>query len=173
MDYDDLSSRFSPGSLKQDSSFGVANLRFVILWHSLPSDFAGQTSQSRSDSSQWVGGQRVSHFDLMFEFGDALKTYELLRLPIPGERIPVQNLADHRLHYLDYEGPVSNNRGHVTRWAKGTYRTIRSGFNEHDEKKWIVDLFSDRLHARLAILEILGKHYVRASRWELMGTKRP
>ena len=30
-------------------------------------------------------------------------------------------LPDHRLAYLDYEGPISGDRGSVTRWDRGTY----------------------------------------------------
>lgn len=33
-----------------------------------------------------------------------------------------EQLADHRLAYLEYEGPVSGNRGQVTRWDAGQYQ---------------------------------------------------
>jgi hypothetical protein len=36
--------------------------------------------------------------------------------------IEAERLADHRLAYLDYEGPVTGNRGNVRRIDVGTYR---------------------------------------------------
>ena len=33
-------------------------------------------------------------------------------------------LPDHRLFYLDYEGPVSGNRGTVSRWDQGYYQVL-------------------------------------------------
>jgi hypothetical protein len=34
-------------------------------------------------------------------------------------------MGDHRLAYLDYEGPVSNDRGTVTRVDAGTFTWLR------------------------------------------------
>src|SRR5262249_41898667 len=39
-----------------------------------------------------------------------------------GLILPARPLGDHRLAYLDYEGPVSGNRGTVRRVDRGTYR---------------------------------------------------
>jgi hypothetical protein len=62
------------------------------------------------------------HWDLMLEAGEALCTWRLARPPLePGETIAASKLADHRLHYLDYEGPVSGGRGTVKRWDAGSY----------------------------------------------------
>lgn len=68
--------------------------RFVILHHVAP---AGE------------------HWDLMLEHQGVLLTWRLpvqpdgpLKLPLPATRI-----GDHRIAYLDYEGPVSGNRGTV------------------------------------------------------------
>lgn len=67
------------------------------------------------------------HWDLMLEEAGALKTW---RLPAPPEIDPasdessidlvVEALPDHRLAYLEYEGPVSGNRGEVSRWDHGS-----------------------------------------------------
>ncbi len=35
-----------------------------------------------------------------------------------------EKLVDHRRAYLDYEGPVSNDRGHVTRIEQGDFELI-------------------------------------------------
>lgn len=62
------------------------------------------------------------HWDLMLESGAVLRTWRLAVPPrASGERIAAIALPDHRLAYLDYEGPVSGNRGTVTRWDAGCY----------------------------------------------------
>lgn len=66
------------------------------------------------------------HWDLMLESEESLRTWRL-SLP-PGEStsdIPAEPLPAHRLHYLDYEGPVSGNRGSVQRWDFGTFDWLR------------------------------------------------
>jgi hypothetical protein len=77
-----------------------APLRYVILHHtSVP----------------------APHYDLMFELfpGGALATWRTPDWPIQSPTL-VERLADHRRDYLDYEGPVSNNRGQVARVLAGT-----------------------------------------------------
>ncbi|MCX7701685.1 MAG: hypothetical protein N2039_12485 [Gemmataceae bacterium] len=59
------------------------------------------------------------HWDLMIEWGGHLKTWRLSAPPTRNESVPAEALADHRLMYLDYEGPVSGGRGHVIRWDSG------------------------------------------------------
>ena len=46
-----------------------------------------------------------------------------------------RSLADHRLAYLDYEGPISGGRGTVARWDCGTY-VLR----KQTDEEWAVDL---------------------------------
>ncbi len=70
------------------------------------------------------------HFDLMFETGSALRTWRLAQPPVPGEPLLAEASFDHRLLYLDYEGPISGNRGHVTRWDAGTYDGDATGQTE-------------------------------------------
>ncbi len=66
------------------------------------------------------------HWDLMLEAGDVLWTWRLERPPGSGpETIPAERIGDHRLAYLDYEGPVSG-RGFVKRWDWGTYDILDS-----------------------------------------------
>ncbi len=73
--------------------------RFVILEHDFPS----------------------MHWDFMLEIGDTLRTWRLHGQPEPGLAIRAEPLGDHRKAYLDYEGPVSGNRGSVRRWDAGTF----------------------------------------------------
>ena len=75
--------------------------RFVILRHDFPEP----------------------HWDFMLEHGPVLKSWRLASLPAHGEVIAAKALPDHRPHYLDYEGPVSGNRGTVVRCDRGDYRT--------------------------------------------------
>jgi hypothetical protein len=77
--------------------------RFVILRHESP------------------GGL---HWDLMLEAGESLRTWALPQPPEPHVELACRALPDHRLAYLDYEGPVSGNRGSVTRWDQGTYTLV-------------------------------------------------
>jgi hypothetical protein len=73
--------------------------RFVVLTHDHP----------------------VLHWDLMLERGDVLRTWRLAEEPLPGVAIAAEALADHRRKYLDYEGPVTGDRGTVVRWDAGTF----------------------------------------------------
>jgi len=68
-------------------------------------------------------GQEV-HWDLMLQWGDVLRTWSLSRPPEVGQTISARALPDHRIHFLDYEGPISQDRGHVTQWDRGTYKLL-------------------------------------------------
>jgi hypothetical protein len=61
------------------------------------------------------------HWDLLFERGETLATWAIDAPMSPGAGQPARALADHRLVYLSYEGPVSGDRGEVRRVAEGTY----------------------------------------------------
>ena len=62
------------------------------------------------------------HWDFMLENAGVLKTWRLPEFPpVDGQKLAAQAIADHRLHYLDYEGPVSGNRGRVVRCDRGSY----------------------------------------------------
>jgi hypothetical protein len=76
--------------------------RYVILHHILPPKSA-----------------RPSHYDLMLERDGVLLTWAVEQLPRAGLQVAATRLPDHRLAYLDYEGPISGDRGHVRRVAAG------------------------------------------------------
>lgn len=76
--------------------------RFVVLFHQTPPGFP-----------------RASHWDLMVEEQGALKTWALAAEPTQTDPQTATWLADHRLAYLEYEGPLSEQRGDVTRWDHG------------------------------------------------------
>jgi hypothetical protein len=103
-----------------------------------------------------------AHHDLMLETGAALATWRL-RLDAPGgapmphadtqkesfrslcgdEPIAAERIGDHRLTYLDYEGPISGGRGEVRRVDAGEYRLITAS-----EAAWDVEIFGARLRGR-------------------------
>jgi hypothetical protein len=74
--------------------------RFVILEHDWP----------------------ARHWDLLLEFGPVLRAWRLLSEP--DVAVPAEPNADHRLLYLEYEGPVSGDRGRVSRWDAGTFEWV-------------------------------------------------
>jgi hypothetical protein len=89
--------------------------RFVVLFHRVP---AG----ARDDHCDLIA--RGDHWDLMFESRDALRTWAIVAAPRVGQTSVALSLADHRLEYLEYEGPVSGDRGDVARWDSGRYELI-------------------------------------------------
>ena len=94
-------------------------------------------------------GPPALHFDLLLEMGGKLKTWALPLPPAPGVEIICEALPDHRLAYLDYEGPLSAGRGTVTRWDRGTYRT------EHQsDVELAVELSGAKLTGRATLSEL-------------------
>jgi hypothetical protein len=99
--------------------------RFVVLEHDSP---------------------RGRHWDLMLETGPVLATWALVEPPDSHGAIPCEALPDHRPRYLDYEGPISGDRGSVTRWDQGT-----CAFIERSETRLVVLLVGDRLSGRATL----------------------
>lgn len=64
------------------------------------------------------------HFDLMLEVGEILRTWRLDQLLSEATSQTATPLADHRLVYLDYEGPVSGDRGTVYRVDRGAFSVL-------------------------------------------------
>jgi hypothetical protein len=61
------------------------------------------------------------HWDLFLESGPALRSWRLLAPLAVAAEVPAEPMADHRLLYLDYDGPVSGGRGTVIRVDAGTF----------------------------------------------------
>ena len=101
--------------------------RFVLLRHQCPPEY-----------------EKPSHWDLMLEQGGQLQTWEMRELPSAwalelgapktsiSEAVTAIRLPDHRLAYLDYEGPLSDKRGNVRRCDCGLYEV------QHQDEKSIV-----------------------------------
>lgn len=88
----------------------------------------------------------IPHWDFLLEGSESCRTWRLLDEPGPGRTVRAEAIADHRRHYLTYEGPVSGDRGTVARWDAGTFEWI---VNEGDRVE--VELTGDRLHGRCVI----------------------
>ena len=59
------------------------------------------------------------HWDFLIEDGGGLASWRLLELPQSGIRVSAASLPVHRPHYLNWEGPISGDRGSVRRIHKG------------------------------------------------------
>ena len=97
--------------------------RYVILLHEVP-------------PGHKIAGGRGTHWDLMLEQDGALRTWALAAEPCGELSTEAERLPDHRLAYLDYEGPVSGDRGIVSKWDAGEY-------------EWLAET-ADRVVVRLA-----------------------
>jgi hypothetical protein len=105
--------------------------RFVLLYHECPPGFIKPSH----------GFTKPSHWDFMLEADGVLKTWELRELPLSWQKalntakaqenrtVVATRLGDHRLEYLTYEGFLTDNRGSVTRVAKGTFHEIKDADN--------------------------------------------
>ena len=71
--------------------------RFVVLEH------------------RWEG----VHWDFLVEDGPGLRTWAVDAPIVAGVDLPARGLAAHRRIYLEYEGPISGDRGTVRRWDAG------------------------------------------------------
>jgi hypothetical protein len=66
-------------------------------------------------------GHGDEHWDLMLEREGRLLTWQLPREPWGprGSPVAARKIGDHRLAYLNYEGPISGGRGTVRRVDRG------------------------------------------------------
>lgn len=64
------------------------------------------------------------HLDLLLERDGILRAWRLPPAFTGSEPVEAVRNDDHRLLYLDYEGPVSGDRGSVRRWDGGGLRWL-------------------------------------------------
>lgn len=112
------------------------SLRFAVLWHQTPG-----------------GSTRSSHYDLLLEFASELFSWELAeRILIADGSTRARQLPNHRLFYLDYQGPVPHDRGRVDRVAAGNLIWLRDPnlspqqLNcelHEDDRRWECQLTAD------------------------------
>lgn len=85
------------------------------------------------------------HFDLMIDLGPALATWKFAQPPedaVDGS-LPCQRIGNHRRVYLDYEGPVSGDRGQVVRHDAGDCDAAND-----DGRDWLVTFRGEKLSGR-------------------------
>ena len=135
---------------------------FVLLRHVCPDEF-----------------ETPSHWDFMLEADGVLMTWQLRRLPSSWSAAlqqravsspttaptpspttspttaPAIRLADHRLAYLDYEGPLSGNRGSVRCVDRGTYEVVKEC-----SERLVVELQGSILSGAVTLLQ-------QGSSWEI------
>lgn len=135
--------------------------RFVLLYHDCPPHYA-----------------RPSHWDLMLECGETLRTWALEKLPRTweaahartvesypqcpalalGNDVAADELGNHRRDYLEYEGDLTDHRGRVIRVAAGTYTTIAES-----STCWQVSLAGEGLEGKIR----LSRSDAESTRWRL------
>ncbi len=122
--------------------WGTSMRRYVILHHVTPSRET-----------------RATHWDFMLECEGVLRTWALPQPPRAGQSMIGQALADHRIEYLTYEGPVSRDRGHVTQWDRGQYTIL------NDQGDCLaIQLVGDRLRCEVTITRDRGD----STRWHFV-----
>jgi hypothetical protein len=85
------------------------------------------------------------HWDLLCEEGNSLKAWEFSQpIAISPQRITA--LPPHRTFYLQYEGPISGERGSVRQIASGDYELL-----EDSPNAWTVRLSSSSLDGVLRL----------------------
>ena len=94
------------------------------------------------------------HYDILIELSPgsaSLRTWRATSWPIdqPTDLVP---LPDHRNLYLTYEGPISQNRGHVTRVAGGQCLVTMS-----DDSQWLVRLPDDSV---INLVQVTPTHWL-------------
>jgi len=88
------------------------------------------------------------HWDLMLQQENALITWQIPLCPSQwhGKPVPCRKIFDHRLKYLTYEGPLSQNRGFVKIYAAGNYQILDSAKNY-----WRINLHSDNIRGNMTL----------------------
>lgn len=97
------------------------------------------------------------HWDLMLEGDGVLRTWHLDAPPEPGPLVRAVASFDHRLLYLDYEGPISGGRGAVRRWDGGTF-----SYELDTRERLVIQARGDRLRGRVR-LERTGEAWTLAA----------
>jgi hypothetical protein len=102
---------------------------------------------------------RGLHYDFLLEVGGVLMTWGLPRQPEVGVEIECEALPDHRPLYLEYEGPISDGRGTVSRWDRGEF--VAHVWNELEI---VAELAGKRLAGRVELRRLPGA----AGRWRFL-----
>jgi hypothetical protein len=93
-------------------------------------------------------GHGPLHYDLLLEQGDALATWQFETNPAEAlaEKLPCRRLPDHRRIYLDYQGPISGERGQVQRVESGLWQPLCI-----TDARWEFELSSEEFSGRFVL----------------------
>lgn len=105
------------------------------------------------------------HYDLMIENGERLATWKLTRPPEEATRetLAANRIDEHRRVYLDYEGPISGDRGHVTRHDEGTCEVREDKTPDGAVNRLRLQVSGEKLSGRLELV----RDPENQSRWSL------
>ena len=93
----------------------------------------------------------VPHWDLFLEAGPVLRSWRLASPLVPGVVVAAEPMADHRLAYLDYEGPVSGGRGTVSRIDAGLF-----DYQHNEPGRVAIQMTGERFVGRLVVERAAG-----------------
>ena len=94
------------------------------------------------------------HWDLMIETepNGLLRTWAIDQEIIRDQVLTARALPDHRRSYLDYEGPISGERGEVKRWDEGTCLVLA-----RDEAEVLLTFRGSQLDGSVSLRRIVGE----------------
>lgn len=99
--------------------------RFVVLKHTQPASQIPLSRRQCLNGDDLPAGSMDVHYDLMLESAGGLLTFAVAKKPSASHPAqPAIKLPLHRADYLEYEGPVSGDRGTVQRVMAGTFTLI-------------------------------------------------
>jgi len=75
------------------------------------------------------------------EWHGVLRAWRLPPDYVAGTAAVARPNRDHRLHYLDYTGPIAGGRGTVTAWDRGGLAYLHIG-----DTAWTLDFAGERMH---------------------------
>lgn len=101
----------------------------------------------------------------MIENGEKLATWKLTRPPEEAmrETLAASRIGEHRRAYLDYEGPISGDRGHVTRHDEGTCEVREDKSSDGVVNRWRLQVSGERLSGGIELV----RDPENQSRWSL------
>lgn len=103
------------------------------------------------------------HWDFMLESDNGLLTWRLDQVPSEVGEFDALALPDHRKAYLDYEGPVSGNRGTVVRIDRGTFELQTS-----EDEILVVRLDGRRLQGTAQLRKVSVDGSTDESAWRMI-----
>ena len=105
------------------------------------------------------------HWDFLLEEGEVLRGWRLAEEPMAGKPIVATSQVDQRVLYLDYEGPVSGNRGTVMRWDFGEYRLEPPSREASPRASRVgaqlaLQITGTRLHGRVELQQVSDENWI-------------